>query len=99
MGLIILTGVLSVMPHDDFLTDHSHAGTASSELASTMPSDDTSEIPDERSVIHCNGAAHLFTSACAQQYVAATLDGGAYFLDEKFPLAVTTAPATPPPIL
>ena len=99
MGLIVLAGILSVTPHDDFLIDHSHSGTASSEFASTIPSDDGSNAQGEHLVTHCNGAAHFFTSASLKQDLLMPIKSGMYFLDENFPLSVATTPVNPPPIL
>lgn len=98
VGLIVLTGMLPVTPHDDFGTGHAHAGVISDQVINNS-SDDTSDPPDEQSVVHCSNAAHFFmTVSSSPKFKPLSINRATWSPDSALVTHVT-APATPPPIL
>lgn len=98
VGLIVLSGILPVTPHDDFGSGHAHAG-AIYDVTFSSSSDDTSDTPDERSIVHCSNAAHFFTTVSASPSLKpVSIEQGTWSRDNALVTHVT-APSTPPPIL
>ena len=98
IGLIVLTGLLPVTPHDDFGPSHAHA-VSISDSNSFTPSGDTPEGQDDPSIVHCSGISHFFTTGTSTQKLTMAVVGEKYSPFGNIPLTHITAPATPPPIL
>jgi len=97
IGLIVLTGVMPVTPHDDFGPGHAHAGSLSAS-DSISPSDDSSDNQDDRNIVHCNGIAHLFTAITSTSDLNNIAVSKTDWLINDVLVTHITAPATPPPI-
>lgn len=98
IGLIVLTGILPVAPHDDFGSGHAHAG----EFSDSISNNTTDGTPDEQnvpSVVHCSGIAHLFTAVVSVACVKPVVITQAVWSRVDVLATHITAPATPPPIL
>lgn len=98
VGLIVLTGLLPVTPHDDFGPGHAHAASISDSI-SVSPSGDTPDSQDDPSLIHCSGISHLYMTNALMQNLTLSVAGEKYSPIGNIPPTHITAPATPPPNL
>ena len=96
-GLIVLTFVMPVTPHDDFGPGHAHAGSRSAS-DSISPSNDSSENQDDRTIVHCDGIAHLFTAITPTSDLNNIAVSKTDWLVNDVLVTHIAAPATPPPI-
>lgn len=98
VGLIVLTGLLPVTPHDDFGPGHAHAASIS-DANTISPSGDMPDGQDDPSVVHCSGVSHFFTTSALTQNSTKSVSGEQYSPFGNVLLTHITVPATPPPIL
>ena len=98
VGLIVLTGLLPVTPHDDYGPGHAHAASIS-DSNSISPSGDSPDSQEASSLIHCSGISHFFTTSSLTQNVRLSVVGEKYLPIGNIPPTHITTPATPPPTL
>ena len=97
IGLIVLTGIIPVTPHDDFGPGHAHAGSLSAP-DTIAPDSDNTDTQDERNIVHCNGIAHFYTAIATASELNSVVVSQAIWRIDNVLVTHITAPATPPPI-
>ena len=97
IGVVLLTGLLPMMPHDDFGDAALAHGIAATDSGLTASSDDGSGEHDGHSNVHCNGTAHLFVTTVLPSFAALRCEGKLASRHIEFPASRIFGPSPPPP--